>query len=366
MWARCTRIWCVRPVLGSTVTAAKPSNRSDHLVERLRRATGRVVAADGHLLALLGMNADRAVDDVAVAVRPPDDQGEILLLDRAGLELRRQLRVRQVGAGHQDHAAGVAVEPVDDARPGRSAAAAQAGAEVKLQGAGQRARPVPARRMHDHARRLVDHHQVLVLVEDLQRDVLRPRRLAGDLRQDDRDPLPGLEAIGRLAAIAVDLDAAGRNHAPQMDPAVVVEMDGQEDVEPLACFRLGDDQLDRIAGKMQSDGRRLVHGEVAPGRAAAVYLGLSAEGGSLAGVSGAGGAAAALSAVFSVVFSSGFAAVFSSGFSGDFFSASPPNEECNFKVGSSGGLSGSTPRGFFVAAGSFAAAALGSNDANRS
>ena len=106
----------------------------------------------------------------------------------AGGELLGQFGVGLIVAGHQDHAAGVAVEPVDDARPAQPAGGAQGRPEMELQGAGQRARPVSPGRMHDHARRLVDHHQVLVLVEDVQRDVFGPRGLAGDFRQHDRRP----------------------------------------------------------------------------------------------------------------------------------------------------------------------------------
>ena len=35
---------------------------------------------------------------------------------------------------------------------------------------------MPSGRMHDHARRLVDHHQKIILIEDLQRDILRARK----------------------------------------------------------------------------------------------------------------------------------------------------------------------------------------------
>ena len=100
-----------------------------------------------------------------------------------------QFRVGLIGAGHEDHAAGVAVEAVDDARPVQPAAGAEGRAEVELQGAGQRARPVASGRMHDHARRLVDDRHVLVLVEDVQGDVFGPGGLAGDFGQDDRHPL---------------------------------------------------------------------------------------------------------------------------------------------------------------------------------
>ena len=46
-------------------------------------------------------------------------------------------------------------------------------------------------------------------------------RLAGDFGQHDADALAGVEAIGGLAAAAVDLDPAGRDDAAEMPAAVV-------------------------------------------------------------------------------------------------------------------------------------------------
>ena len=109
------------------------------LVERLRRAARRFVAENGHLLPLLRMHADGAIDEVAVAVRPAGDNGEIFLLDRAVLKLEGEFVVCAVGAGDEDDAAGVAVEAMDDSRPQRPARAARRGAEMEL----QRAAKVP-------------------------------------------------------------------------------------------------------------------------------------------------------------------------------------------------------------------------------
>ena len=53
-----------------------------NLVKRLRRPAFPIVAANGHHLPHLRMDADRAIDDVAIALRAARDQGEILLLDR--------------------------------------------------------------------------------------------------------------------------------------------------------------------------------------------------------------------------------------------------------------------------------------------
>ena len=70
-----------------------------------------------------------------------------------------QLHVHLIGLGHDHHAAGVAIQPMHDARPRRSAGRAEL-VEMKLQRRGQRAGPMSLGRMHDHARRLVDDRQI--------------------------------------------------------------------------------------------------------------------------------------------------------------------------------------------------------------
>ena len=71
-----------------------------------------------------------------------------------------------------DHqkAAGVLVQPVNDARALHSADAAQIVHGVQ-QGIDQRAGLVARSGMHHHAAGLVDHGHVLVLIKDLQRNV---------------------------------------------------------------------------------------------------------------------------------------------------------------------------------------------------
>ena len=195
------------------------------------------------------MHGNRAIDDVAVHFRRADDDGKVLLLDRARLELDRQPVMGLIVPGHENRAAGVAVQSMHDARPQRPAAAAEAGAKVELQRTDKRSRPVSAGRMHDHPRRLVDDDQVLVFEEDLQGNLFRPRGLAGNFRQNDPHPLPRANAIGRLSAVLVDAHAAGRNHAPQMAPAVIVKVQGKQNVQPLAGLTFVDDELDRLVGE---------------------------------------------------------------------------------------------------------------------
>ena len=97
----------------------------DDFVEGLGRAAVGVVAADGHLLPLMRVDADRQVDQVAVAIGRPATRAKYSLRIARCWNWGAQKAVGQVVLGHQDHAAGVAVEAVDDAGPGGTAGRAQ-------------------------------------------------------------------------------------------------------------------------------------------------------------------------------------------------------------------------------------------------
>ena len=132
--------------LGHRADRGKSAKPLGHAIEGLRRAAFLFVADRGHLLAVFRMYGNRAIDDVAVHLGRAGHDGKIFLLDRARLELDRQPAMGLVVPGHEDRAAGVAVETMHDARPQRSAAAAKAGAEVELQRTDERSRPVSAGR----------------------------------------------------------------------------------------------------------------------------------------------------------------------------------------------------------------------------
>ena len=100
--------------------------------------------------------------------------------------------------------------------------------------------------MHHHARRLVDDHNVVVLVENIQRNVFRARRLAWDFGQRDQNTLVGFEPIRRLAAAAIHFDPAGHNDAAHQHAAVVREAARQKGIEPAARLSGIDDQLNRL------------------------------------------------------------------------------------------------------------------------
>ena len=200
------------PGLGQHFHRGKALESLERFVERLGGPALGVVVADRHLFADVRVEPDRAVDDVAVAGGLPDTSAKYSFsIDRAAncfesLAWATSFRATRI--------APLVSRSSRWTMPGRlSPPGAEARSEAELQGAGQRARPMAAGRMHDHARRLVDDHHVVVLVEDIQRNVFRPRRLAWDVGQSDRNTLVGLEPIRWFAAAAIDLDAAGHDDA---------------------------------------------------------------------------------------------------------------------------------------------------------
>ena len=112
------------------------------------------------------------VEHLASARRAPHER-DVLLADLAIVELPRKLAMRAIVLGHHHHSRRPAVETMHDARPRLAANAAQP-VDVVQERVDERARRVPGGRVHDHARRLVDDHEVVVLVEDRERERFGP------------------------------------------------------------------------------------------------------------------------------------------------------------------------------------------------
>ena len=108
--------------------------------------------------------------------------------------------MRRLGAGDDEQARRVPVEPVHDPRP---VGVASSGPE-RQQPVGQRRSLVGTRGMDDEAGGLVDHEQVRVLVDDLEPELER-RQLAG-LGYLDAELLPPGQPVALRPAVAVDED----------------------------------------------------------------------------------------------------------------------------------------------------------------
>ncbi|KAK0342582.1 hypothetical protein LTR94_021753 [Friedmanniomyces endolithicus] len=151
----------------------------------------------GHLLAVGGRAADARLDPALERGRRAAGQGDIGAFDVVGREQGRQALVGAVALGRDHDARGVLVQPVDDARSGDAPDAGQAVAATGQQRIDQGAVGRARRRVGGHARRLVDHDQVRILIEDRKRQDLGLRSGGGDGRQID--PVEARLGLGRAA-----------------------------------------------------------------------------------------------------------------------------------------------------------------------
>ena len=101
------------------------------------------------------------------------------------------------------------------------------------QRAGQRPLPMPLGRMHDHAGRLVDDNDRIILVQNRKRNRLRRRPVARHrhLVNDDLAALP--EPQRRLADGAIDLNMTGFDRAADGRATQRRKLLGEKHIEPL-------------------------------------------------------------------------------------------------------------------------------------
>ena len=149
------------------------------------------------------MPVDRRVDGALGAARRAPGEGEIFAHERAFAavigELRAQPLMRAVVLGDDQKAGGVLVEPVHDARPLHAADAGERVAAMRDQRVDQCAGRMPGRRMHHEAARLVDDDEIVVLVDDIERDIFALRLRIVRRRHVDHDRVGGVDAVFGIA-----------------------------------------------------------------------------------------------------------------------------------------------------------------------
>src|SRR6188472_2513903 len=219
-----------------------PSGLEPDLEQRpSAEALAQLEPRDGVARGLRVEGATRPVTPVAADGRrdPPgagaglaDDERQVAPLDLAVADRPGEALVRLFGACDDEQSGGVAVEAVDDARPIRIAA-----------GGAEREQPVRQRRalvgpggMDDEARRLVDDDQVLVLVDDRERELHRLE--LARLRELDGQLLTPGEPMALRSRPPVDEDGAGA-HEPLGERSCPDSRDlGDDRIEAPARVRL--------------------------------------------------------------------------------------------------------------------------------
>lgn len=191
-----------------------------------------VFATNGLLLPLRGVRTDRLIDNITIAIRHAHHDGKVLLFYCTRLELGSKRIVRPIVLGHDDYTARIAIEPMDDAGPRRSAAATER-AEMMGQRTRQRPFPMALCRVNDHSGRLVDDDNRVILVENDERNVLRRGPFAWRGNLLDKHPAAGPQTQRRLAPGIIHAHMTRINRPPERGPAESGQLFGEKHVQPL-------------------------------------------------------------------------------------------------------------------------------------
>lgn len=184
------------------------------------------------------------------------DQGLVLPVDAAPLELIHKRLVGRQRLGHHQESAGILVEPVHDSGPRYQGELREAMQEGVLQGAVR----ISGGRMHHQSRRLVDHEKLIVLEQNIQWYSLGNTLVAG------LGYRPQANLLTTLHLISTPTGRAVHQHLALVDPllqATARELGqdlGEDLVEPASGHPGADLQAtlsrDRLVGIVQVEPRQ--------------------------------------------------------------------------------------------------------------
>lgn len=189
------------------------------------------------------MSCNLRINGSAFALQVAGDEREIDFLNRASGELRGQMAMSFVVSRHNQTTTRLFVEPVHNSRPFRAADPGQICAMMK-QRVDQCPIAVTCSRMNDQARWFVDYEQIVILEENVERDVL------GDSLRFEQSRLCQIhEVIGPH-----DLSCPGRltvypnESAPdqllQARSRILFKLAGHKNIKPLPRCPFRHDQVD--------------------------------------------------------------------------------------------------------------------------
>ncbi len=118
-----------------------------------------------------------------------------------------QILMRRVVLCHEKHAAGIAIEAMDDAGTEIACGAGKAG-EVMQQGIDQRSRMHAGARVDDHTGGLIDGDDVGIIIEHGEGDRLGRSVQRSGIGGVDVNPVGGADDMRRAGSISVDQHAA--------------------------------------------------------------------------------------------------------------------------------------------------------------
>lgn len=165
------------------------------------------VIEHGHALAVHRVASDAVFDAALGFAGNAVDDGEVNLRQSSLTKGLCETAVGDVIFRHDHTAAGVFIEPVNDAGPCLATDTAEVIAVVKER-VDERAVGIAGSGVYDEAGWLVEHEDVFVLKEHLQGDVLRHDLHWSHLGDDDADGISGFECGASLRGPAIQRDVA--------------------------------------------------------------------------------------------------------------------------------------------------------------
>ena len=240
------RIGGFRAVIGTRRLAARRQNR--------------------HFFAITRASADISLDRTVARVGHAPDEGGVGALDRVlgklpGEPFMGGARLR----GHHQPAC-VFVQAVNDSRPAHTANSFQAVAAMGDQGVDQGTGQVSRRRVDDKSGRFVDHDQVVVFEDHVERDIFPQRLRVDGFRNPQEEAFPRFDPVGGLdyrpPAIVRSCQTAIFNEPFEKRPGPVGQGVGQEAVDAFTfgTGRYGD--IQRRGKSVFVDGVFFSHGRV--------------------------------------------------------------------------------------------------------
>lgn len=202
----------------------------------VRDRVAGVFGRHGHALAVRRVAADGRVDRAGIFAQIAADDGLIRAGHRMVGQLRRERKMRKVVFRRDEQTGCVLVDAVHDAGPPLPADAGEAVAAVGEQGVDERAVLVAGRGVHDHAARLIDDDEVIVLIHHVQRQILRHQLRGRGIRQRDDKRVAGRCLVVFLHGRAVFCHRALREQPLGGAARELRKRARKESVDPLGAL----------------------------------------------------------------------------------------------------------------------------------
>ena len=205
--------------------------------EEMRNGVFAVFLGDRHLFAVGGVPSDRRVDRTGIGLKPAVD--DRLVLPRKGMagNLFGERKVGKIVFRHDQQSARILVDPVHDAGTDHAVDTGQRALAVIQQRVDQRAVRIARRRVHDHTLRLVDDQQIVILVADIQRNILRQNVKLLILRNLHHDLVAGAQLVILCHCDSADLHGAVFHDLLDGGARHLRNTVAQKPVDPLPCLR---------------------------------------------------------------------------------------------------------------------------------